>query len=150
MNVSIVWLLIIFVLLNALDGFTTWLGIYRLPEHLRGREVNVLFKDVEKKFWPAMLKKSVFVLFGIWLLYRLASPHALMVVDIVLTVAVLNNVYVYLSRRLSGKRYRSPVEYSILFFRKLRLPVRVANLVGFYVLFGLVIVISYFVALAFL
>lgn len=147
---EVVWLLIIFVLLNVLDGYTTWLGLYKLPPELRGREANVLLKDVEKKFWPTMLKKGMFVLFGVWLFYRLASPYALKVVDLALVVVVLNNAYVYLSRKLTSKRYRSPVDYSVLFFKKLRLPERAADLVGFYIFFGLVIAACSWVVRAYL
>ena len=145
---EIVWLLITFVFLNVLDGFTTWLGIYNLPEGLRGREMNVLFKDVEKKFWPAMIRKGALVLFGVWLFYSFASPFTLRVFDLVLVVVVLDNSYVYLSRRISGKRIRSPIDFSIQFFRELRLPERASRILGFYVLFGLVIVGCYFVVRA--
>ena len=143
---EVVWLLIVFVFLNVLDGFTTWLGIYKLPEGLRGREANVLFKDVEKHFWPAMIKKGAIVLFGVWLFYRFADPFVLKVVDFVLVVVVLNNGYVYLSRRISGKRLRSPVEFSALFFRKLHLPEKASRILGSYTLFGSVIIACYLVA----
>lgn len=142
---EVFWLLLAFVLLNVLDGYTTWLGLYALPEDLRGRESNVLFKDVEVHYWPAMIKKGILVLFGVWLLYRFANPYAIKVLDLAFVIVVLNNAYVYLSRRLSGKKTRSPSEYLVSFFQKLRLPEKVSELLGFLVLVGADITICYFI-----
>lgn len=141
---EMVWLLIVFVFLNILDGFTTWLGLYHLPAKLRGWEANPLFKDVEKTFWPAMIKKGVIVLFGCWLFFRFASSEALYVLNLVMIIVVLNNTCIYLLRRIGRKPYRSPVEFASLFFQRCHLPKRAANLLGFYVLFGLVFVGCYF------
>ena len=141
---EIIWLLLVFVVLNVLDGYTTWLGLYHLPADLRGREANPTFKSVENSFWPAMIKKGIFAVFGLWLLYRLASVESLYVVDLVFVVVVLNNAGIYLSRRISKKRLRGPVEFSILFFRRCHLPERASRLLGFYVLFSLVFVGCYF------
>jgi len=140
---EVTWLLVVFVFLNILDAFTTWLGLHKLPEKLKGKEANILFKDAETHFWSAMMRKGVLVLFGCWLFYHLASVHPLKVLNLVFVVVVLNNSYVYLSRRMTGKRTRSPMELSVTFFRKLRLPERVSRILGFYVLFGLVIVGCY-------
>lgn len=145
-----VWLLVAFVLLNALDGFTTWLGLYRLPRELRGREANPLLKDAETRFWSAMFRKGVLVLFGLWLFYHFASLYALRVLDLVFIVVVLNNNYIYLSRKISGRRVRGPVELSTALLGGAHVPERVARILGFYVLVGLVIIVCHLIVGAFL
>lgn len=144
---EILYLLVIFALLNVLDGYTTWLGLHKLPPELRGREKNPIFKeDAEKHFRVAMLKKAAFVLFGIWFLYRFANVHAVKALDLALAVVVLNNGYIYLSRRISGKRLRGPAELFEVFLQKLHLPERVARVSSFYILIGLILIGCYFLA----
>lgn len=144
-----VWLLVIFVLLNILDGFTTWLGVHKLPEGLRAREANPLLKDVEKSFWSAMIKKGAFVLFGVWFFYRFANIYALRVLDLAFAVVVLSNTYVYLARRLGNRRFRSPIEIATNALQRAHLPERAARLVSFYGLVGLLLVGCYLIVGAF-
>jgi hypothetical protein len=47
MNFTI-WLWILFIALNILDGITTWLNIFKLPKGLVGREANPLFSNMNK------------------------------------------------------------------------------------------------------
>lgn len=143
---EIVWLLVAFVLLNVLDGFTTWLGIYRLPENLRAREANIVFKNIETHFWSAMIWKGLLVLFGCWFFYRFADLFALRFLNLVFVAVVLNNSCIYLLRRLSRRKIQSPTELFVFFFRKCHLPERVARLLGFYVLLSLVATVCIFIA----
>jgi len=142
---------IIFLCLNGLDGFTTWLSLYHLPAELRAREANPLFKDVEKRFYGSMVRKVVLVLIGLWIFLHLYNSNPIggtfvfRVLNLVLLLAVLNNLFVYISRRVKRRKTQTPVSLISDLLCKLRLPQRVSNILAFYVLTGLLVVVSYFV-----
>jgi hypothetical protein len=153
---STAWYLVIaFTLLNVLDGFTTWLGLYHLPPELRAKESNVLLRTViEKSFLLGMFWKLTLVIIGLWgLLYliRVSSVDlvfALIVLNGVLLIAILNNLGVYLSRLITKKKVRSPVEHMSGLLRRCRLPERLARILSFYVLFGVITIVVYIITKA--
>ncbi len=153
---AIYWLLIAFLILNVLDGLTTWLGLYRLPAELRASEANAVYKDVEKSFWPAMWKKSFFVIFGLFGLLYLASIshvniyHALYVLNGVLGIAVLNNTGIYLSRVLTRRKVVSPVGRVSTLLQTCGLSQRLSERLAFYLLFGLITCLTYIIVGVFL
>ena len=142
-------LLGLFFLLNVLDGFTTWLGIYGLPVELRATEANVLFKDVEKTFWPAMWRKGFLVILFTMGLYYLANltgtnlRHAFYVMDVVLLIVVLNNFSVYSLRRLTHRRVRSPIGHLSDTFQRWGLSPRLSRYVAFYISITIITAIVY-------
>jgi len=146
-----IWALVVFVLLNILDGFTTWLGLYHLPVELRGREANVIYKDAEHSFWPAMLRKGLFVILALWVFLYLADlTHtdvlfSLYVLNLVMVFTVINNSYVYLSRRITRRVTRTPVDVIAKLLRNCRLPKKAARIIGFYVLLGITVYVSYLI-----
>jgi len=139
------WLLAIFVLLNVLDGYTTWLGLYKLPPELRAREANVFFKSVETRFWPAMIPKALIVLFGVWLFTRTASVFGLKVIDLVFAVVVLNNAYVYLSRRITGTKHKNILNLTEELLQKWHVPEKLAKNLSFYLLLAVLITMSVYI-----
>ena len=149
---EIIWAWVVFAFLNVLDGFTTWLCLYHLPVELRGREANVLYKDAEHKFGQAMWRKGVFVFLGFWILLYLANlletnvVFSFYVLNVVMVFVVVNNSYVYISRRISKRRTKTPIDVIASLFRRCHLSDKAARIIGFYVLFGLIVYVSYLAA----
>lgn len=146
-----IWALVVFIILNILDGFTTWLGLYHLPVELRGHEANVMYKDAEHSFWSAMIRKGMFVVLALWVFLYLADlTHtdvlfSLYVLNLVMVFVVINNSYVYLSRRATKRVTMTPVDLVAKPLKKLHLSDKGARILGFYILFGAVVYVSYLI-----
>lgn len=144
-----IYALVIFVVLNILDGFTTWLCIYRLPAELRGREANIFYKDIDHTFWPAILRKGIFVVLALWSFPLLAkyvnmlSP--LYVLNLVLVFVVVNNTYVYLSRRITKRLTTTPIGLGTSLLKRLHLSEKQARVLSFYILILVVTYLSYLI-----
>ncbi|KKM21862.1 hypothetical protein LCGC14_1631190 [marine sediment metagenome] len=148
---EIIWLWALFLILNILDGFTTWLSIYKLPPELKGEEANPLFKDVEKQFFGSMVRKAVLVFLGLWVFLYLYNNNPIggafvfRVLNLVLLLAVLNNLYVYVSRRVKQRKTQTPVGLMHVLLNKLRVPKKVSRILAYYLVAGILVVASYFI-----
>ncbi len=140
-----VWLWIIFWLVNVLDGFTTYLCLFKLPVELRAKEANPLFKKfVGGKFGTAMFIKFLVVAFGTYLFLYIFRQHpgqgisAFILLDLVVGLAVINNTYIYISRLKLKKITPTPISYfSSLFVKNLKFPQKMADTFAYFVVIGL-------------
>ena len=102
----------LFLLVNILDAYTTWLCLFRLPTNLRAEEKNPIFKflKIETRFFHAILFKVALILLGVFIFlnYFNSDPGKgltdFKVLDLVFTFVILNNLYVYLTRRLLKRK----------------------------------------------
>jgi len=143
---------VIFIVLNILDGLTTWACIYRLPEGIRAREANPLFKDVERSLVSSMIRKGFLVLIGLWVflyMYNSRDTSSTLVfraLDLAMLFTVFNNTYVYISRRVRKRITQTPICLTIAGLQRLRVPERVATFLAFYIVGGTWVGIAYCIA----
>jgi len=98
---------------NVLDGLTTYLGIFKVPLSLRSEEFNPLFKKhIYSHFGKVMLFKiigTVGLLIWIWS-WETSSDKilSLRIISIAMGFVVLNNSYIYLSKKIRKKKVMTP------------------------------------------
>ena len=137
----------LFILLNFLDGLTTYINLFKLPEGLQGKEANPLFKDIKKNFRGAMLIKAFFVMGGVWLFLELFNTapgqglYLFAILDFTFGFVVLNNFYVFVRKKITKKPCTSPLGYVSKLFQKF-MPLRVADILSYYLVITCLLIIS--------
>lgn len=148
---ELLWLWTGFVVLNILDVVTTWMGLHHLPPELRAKEANPLFRAAEHSMLSTVVMKVVLVLIGLWVFLYLYNRQAaggvftFRVLDLVLFLAVINNMYVYTSRRVKRRMTQTPIGITIGMLQRLRLPSKAARVLAFLFVMVVLVTLSYFV-----
>lgn len=111
-NIEFQWVLsMLFVVGNALDVYTTYL-CSTLPKEYRGEELNPLFKrDIEEKHWriPIIFKVLLSAFpFVLSFKYGYSAVFPLKILVILIWLAVVNNISLYILRRIKKRFVQSP------------------------------------------
>lgn len=102
----------LFLLANLLDALSTYLCLFRLPVEVRAQERNPLFRamSIEQHFAGNMVFKFALILAGLWLflMFFRNDPGqgltAFKILDLIFAFAIINNTYVYISRRITKRK----------------------------------------------
>lgn len=145
-------LLIIFCFLNALDLYSTWLGLYKLPDNLKGEESNPFMKDIEKTFFTGVIKKVTFIVIGIWAFFWLFNREGgnfvpLVALNIILALVCTSNLITYFSRRVPGRKVPTLIGLVDRLLRKVIKKDKVVRLASYYLTVSVAAFISYFIAM---
>ena len=110
---QLIWSWIIFLLFNIMDVFTTYLCLYKLPDALKGKEMNPVFHS--KTIKRIGILKIGLMLGGLVLFLQFFNSNpgegltAFRAINIVLGLAILNNLYIFIGRKVTGKRLPTPI-----------------------------------------
>lgn len=136
-------LLILFWVVNVLDALTTYLCLFRLPPHLQGKEANPLFKGgIKKSFGKSMFLKFMIVMAGTYLFLYIfrQSPGqgitAFLILDILFGLAVVNNSYIYIRRKVTGRMSNTPVGFISGLLQRIKIPGKVADIIAYFAVIG--------------
>ena len=124
--------LIAFLSGSAFDVLTTYCGLFLLPPKLAVTEGNPLYKDAREHFATQMLGKMVLsILIGLSMSSS-GSLFGMRWITYIMWLVVLNNLYVFLSRKISGKRLTTPIGF---IYQYVPMPIAFLTFIG--VLFGI-------------
>lgn len=96
-----------FVVGNGLDALTTYLGLFKLPRNLKGTEMNPVFGDPTKHWRKAMILKGVGTVVIACAMWYVMELFFIVWLDIVVGLVVLNNAFVYITRRFLKRKVMS-------------------------------------------
>jgi hypothetical protein len=139
-------LIIAFVVGNALDSYTTWLGLFKLPPELRGSEMNPLFGDITRRWKKSVITKAIATVMIAGAMWFLIDMFYIIWLNIVLGLVVLNNAFIYLTRRITKRKVWSLGKVFTIACDKAHLPKAFAYIGSMVVLggvaFGIMMVIK--------
>lgn len=147
------WLIIIFIVLNVLDGVTTILSLHVLPDNLKAKESNPMFKGIEKSPTKGLVRKFILVVISLFILFYVHNKTNVggivvpfRALDIVLLLVVINNFVIFLSRQITKVKRTTPMAFVGRLIQRTGLKEKVADFVAYYLVLGALAVASYFVA----
>jgi hypothetical protein len=95
---------------NLADVLTTYLALFRLPQDLQAEEGNPVFaSNIRTRFITQMLLKMVLAALIGLTTYHLASLFTLKWLTFFIWMVVLNNTWVFTTRKVTGKTVPGPV-----------------------------------------
>jgi ABC-type phosphate/phosphonate transport system permease subunit len=129
----------ILIIFNILDSVTTHIALYKLPDDLKAKESNPLMaKLFIRNYKVAQIIKHVLVSAGVVYFIISKDLYSLEVIATMLGLVVLNNIYILVGRKLTGRRIDSPIRR---LQRLLRVPDKLYYVVVVIVIFGLSLLI---------
>lgn len=138
-------LLFAFITLSVLDGYTTYLNLFKVPAELPGREMNPVFGNIRKNFRGAMVIKGLVTVAVAFLLLVSRGTFMAEVLDLALSFVVINNSYIFIIKWKWRKKVTSPLAYLSKGLQKVRMHKKLADVLAFYLGVTIIFGISYLI-----
>ena len=101
----------ILIAFNILDSIATHIALYKLPDDLKAKESNpIMAKLFVRHYKLAQAIKHAVVSAAVAYLIIHKDLYSLEVVATMLGMVVLNNTYILIGRKVTGKRIVSPIK----------------------------------------
>lgn len=101
----------IVIIFNVLDSITTHLALYKVPDHLRAEESNpIMAKLFTKNYKVAQLIKHTSISAVVAYFIISDNLYLLEIVAVMVGLVVMNNMYVLLGTKLTGRDIELPIE----------------------------------------
>ncbi len=137
MTNNIYFLLAIFLLLSGLDLLTTWLDLFKLPDDMRGQEMNPVFGDI-RTHWRHNVAWKLIATFLIALAaWKRNDVFPVLMINITLFLVVMNNFYIYITRRYWHRKTVTIGSFMAQLCKAAHLPKQVAYFATVLVLGGI-------------
>lgn len=126
--------------LNVLDSTTTWLCFRQYPDkELRGEANPYMRRLMLKSPQSAQVMKHGILLAVVALLIAYREIEALRLLTILLGLVVLNNVVIWVSRKITGRKLAAPIA---VLMRWLHIRERYTYFVAISILLGLAFLLN--------
>lgn len=101
---------VLLVVLNVLDSVTTYIGLHKLPDNLRGKEGNPVMAKLMTR-WPRLtevLKQLMVVVVAGYLVHQEAL-FSLVIGLVAFGLVVANNTYLIVIKLVTRRPHTSPI-----------------------------------------
>lgn len=119
----------IVIIFNVLDSITTHIALYKSPDHVRAEESNpLLSKLFTKNYKVAQIIKHISISAVVAYFIITRNLYLLELAAVIVGLVVMNNVYVLVGTRLTGKNIDLPM---VALQRLLHVPDRFYNVLAY-------------------